>query len=204
MNAKLADFSPRSCSTCSSVLSRALQPRGEVRSFSHVTSARSSCRRACRVTGWNRSRRSGSVRRDRSNLLEAVKAGPPAQALSRPSTHRGIAALGASRPSARGHGHARSLADRRHDEHLQPRHARASARRCRQDECDLVRRKVAHPSYRKPRVFGPVAVNWAVKAAMRSHRAAAGKLRDLGGLGQWSHVDSNHGPPACEAGALTS
>jgi hypothetical protein len=21
---------------------------------------------------------------------------------------------------------------------------------------------------------------------------------------EWSHVDSNHGPPACEAGALTS
>ena len=36
------------------------------------------------------------------------------------------------------------------------------------------------------------------------YRAAATSKGRRRGRGKWSHLDSNQGPPACEAGALTS
>ena len=36
------------------------------------------------------------------------------------------------------------------------------------------------------------------------HDTEAAKPLDSEEGKEWSHVDSNHGPPACEAGALTS
>lgn len=42
------------------------------------------------------------------------------------------------------------------------------------------------------------------RSAMRRHLTGIGKSSHLRELDKWSHVDSNHGPPACEAGALTS